>query len=69
MNEKLMTVSELAEWLHLSQATIYAKIKEHSIPFKHVGKRYRFSRKDIEEWIKESPVEEEIQDAPEAKSL
>lgn len=52
MEDRLLSVSELGRWLNLSIATIYSKIKAGRIPFSKVGARYRFSKAEIETWMR-----------------
>ena len=63
ISEKLLTVSELSEWLNLSIKTIYRLTARKEIPFYRLGtgkKGIRFKVSEILEWLKskkEEPVE------------
>ncbi len=48
------TVEELAEYLRLSEATIYRKAKMGTIPGVQIGRSWRFRRTTIEEWIRKN---------------
>ena len=52
---KLMTVEELADYLRLSERTIYRLLKEGYIPGIKVGARWRFNQEVIDWWS--NPVE------------
>lgn len=50
--EKLLTVEDLAEYLHVPVATIYAwRYRRQGPPGFRVGRHLRYRRADIEEWI------------------
>ncbi len=50
--KKLLTVRELAEYLGLSEITIYRKVKAGEIPAKKIGGSWRFPKDLIDEWLK-----------------
>jgi excisionase family DNA binding protein len=47
----VLTVSELADYLRVHQATIYRLLKMRKLPAFRVGSDWRFDRKTIDEWI------------------
>lgn len=57
-NNDTMTVSEVAEMLRKSKATIYAWTSNNKIPFEKAGNTLLFSRKKITEWLKENSKDE-----------
>ena len=48
---EIMTVPEVAEYLHAHPATIYKLIRKRAISAFRVGSDWRFQRFDLEEWI------------------
>ena len=48
---KLLNVHECAELLQVTERTIYTLIKDKKIPFKRIGRVYRFKPSDIEAWL------------------
>ena len=48
---KIMTVRELASYLHVHPATIYRLLKERKIPAFHVGSDWRFNAEAIDRWV------------------
>ncbi len=50
--DELMTVDELASYLHFSKKTIYNMVKEKTLPVIRIGERMRFSRSEIDEILK-----------------
>lgn len=53
---RLMVVSELAEYLHVHQGTIYRLIKRRKLPAIRVGSDWRFSVAQIDKWIADKSV-------------
>jgi excisionase family DNA binding protein len=49
----LITITEAAKFLNCSIPTIYAKTSKRAIPFHKQGKRVYFSRRELEQWVKE----------------
>ena len=47
----IMTVAELALYLRLHEQTVYKMAKEGRVPAYKVGNRWRFLRRDIDEWL------------------
>jgi excisionase family DNA binding protein len=52
--DKLLTLKELCEWLTVEPVWVYRQTREKSIPYIKVGKYLRFSKPDIEKWIREN---------------
>lgn len=49
----LMTIAEAAKFLNCSVPTIYTKTSKRTIPHHKQGKRVYFSRRELEQWVKE----------------
>jgi len=49
---KLLTTKELAEYLKLTEVTIYKYAKEGKIPGIKVGSRWRFNKDQINELLR-----------------
>ena len=47
MDEKLLTVGELAETFGLSRETIYRRIRDGSVPYHEIGGAYRFLLSEV----------------------
>jgi excisionase family DNA binding protein len=47
---RILTVSELAEYLHIHKATVYRMLGERKLPGFRVGSEWRFSTDAIERW-------------------
>lgn len=51
MTDILMTVPEVAAFLKLSEASVYAKVAEGSMPHYKLGGAIRFSMEQIEHYL------------------
>jgi nitrogen PTS system EIIA component len=50
--ERLLTIEEVAGFLHMNPMTVYAWVREGKIPAFKIGKVWRFRKTDIESWLK-----------------
>lgn len=55
--QEILTIKELAEHLKLNERTIYRLASAKKIPAFKVGGSWRFSRTDIDVWIKRQSME------------
>ncbi len=53
---ELMTLDELANYLRVTQRTIYRLLKRGSIPAMKVGQRWRFDKTLINKWLSQKVV-------------
>lgn len=53
MEEKLLTIEELCEWLQIGRATAWRWRKE-GLPSIQYGKTVRFDKAEVLEWLKEN---------------
>jgi len=51
---EIMTVREVASYLHLSQATVYQMARNGQIPVARIGRTWRFTKDSINRWISNS---------------
>ncbi len=51
---EILTIKEVAEYLKVTERTIYRLAGAKKIPAFKVGGTWRFSRADIDEWIRRS---------------
>lgn len=52
----VMTMDELAEYLKISKSTLYKLAQENKLPGQKIGKRWRFHKDAVDDWLKTSPV-------------
>ena len=53
MEDRWMTVQEVADYLHVSHDLIYRLAQKNEIPASKVGGRWRFKREFIDRWMAE----------------
>ncbi len=58
MNKRLININELSEYIGLSTSTIYSWVSQRRIPFVKCGRLTKFDLERINNWIKESSVQE-----------
>jgi excisionase family DNA binding protein len=51
MTEEILTIREVAEYLKVTEKTVYGLAQKHQIPGFKVGGQWRFRREDINAWI------------------
>jgi len=47
---KVLTVGELAEYLHVHRSTVYRLLKRRQLPSFKIGSDWRFNVEAIDEW-------------------
>ena len=50
----VMTISDLAQYLQVSKASLYKLVQSGKVPGQKVGKHWRFHRESVDEWLKRS---------------
>ena len=51
-----MTIKELAQYLDLSEGTIYKKVSNNEIPYAKLNNLLRFPKWAIDQWVSENTV-------------
>lgn len=51
MNDEILTLKEVAEYLKLAEKTAYRLVAEGKLPGFKVGGSWRFKRQELEAWI------------------
>jgi excisionase family DNA binding protein len=51
--EQLWTIAEVAEYLRVSERTVKSRIADAGLPTLRFGGTVRFSRADIDAWLRE----------------
>ena len=46
----VLTVGELADYLHISRGTLYSLLKRNELPAFKVGHHWRFTMEEIDRW-------------------
>ena len=53
---KFMTVEEVANYLRVTEKTIYRLLRQGKIPATKVGNQWRFDTNSIDEWLQRNSV-------------
>ncbi len=53
MPEDILTIKEVADYLKVTERTLYRLAQEGKIPAFKVGGSWRFRRNDLDQWIRE----------------
>lgn len=53
--EDIMTIEALAAYLQISKSTLYKLVQDGRLPGQKVGKRWRFHKEAIDQWLKQHP--------------
>jgi len=53
---QLMTVGEVADYLHVAERTVYRLLKRGSLPAAKVGRGWRFEKASIDNWLQQNSV-------------
>ena len=51
MQDKWMTVKDVAEYLQLSMDMVYKMAQHGKIPASKIGTQWRFKREEVDEWV------------------
>ena len=50
--ERMLTVTDVCQYLSVTNETVYSWIKKSDIPALRVGKRWLFNKSELDQWIK-----------------
>jgi excisionase family DNA binding protein len=54
MQETLMTIEQVAEYLRVDKFTVYRLVTQKKIPAFKVGSQWRFKQDLIEDWLRKN---------------
>jgi len=64
MNDEILTIKEVADYLKVNERTIYRLAASKKIPAFKVGNAWRFRLSEIDEWISDQSSQgKELRDA------
>ncbi len=52
LDERWLSVDEIAEYLGVSKDTVYGWINSRAMPAHRAGRLWKFKRDDIDNWVK-----------------
>jgi excisionase family DNA binding protein len=53
--DTVLTIKEVSDYLRLAESTIYKLAKEGELPGRKVGGAWRFSKRGLDDWLRERP--------------
>jgi excisionase family DNA binding protein len=60
MNNEILTLKEVAEYLKLAEKTAYRLAADGKLPGFKVGGSWRFKQSDIENWIEKNKTSQKL---------
>ena len=54
-SDDILSIEQLATYLKISRSTLYKLVRGGRLPGQKVGKRWRFHKDAIDEWLKQHP--------------
>lgn len=60
MDDKILTIPQVSQYLQVSKAKIYAMVQRGEIPYIRLNKNVRISEKDLIRWLQKQTVKHEI---------
>lgn len=64
MNNEIMTIKQLAEYLKLNYQTVYKKAQKREIPGSKIGRGWRFQKIVIDRWLSEELAVRKVKESP-----
>lgn len=61
LSTEVMTIDELSAYLKISKSTLYKLAQNGGLPGQKVGKRWRFHKKAIDDWLRQHPEQSRSQ--------
>ncbi len=52
-NAEIMNIEQLAQYLDISRSTLYKLAQDGKLPGQKVGRRWRFHKDAIDDWLKQ----------------
>ena len=54
-SDNILTIDTLAEYLKISKSALYKLVQNGRLPGQKVGKRWRFHKGAIDDWLRQHP--------------
>ncbi|MCE5200795.1 MAG: helix-turn-helix domain-containing protein [Armatimonadota bacterium] len=62
MEDRWLSVDEIAVYLGITRDTIYRWIDSKNIPVHRLGRRWKFRKDEVDEWVKSGGADDRKQD-------
>lgn len=60
MDDKILTIPQVSDYLQVSKAKIYLMVQKGEIPYIRLNKNVRIWEKDLMRWLQKQTVKNEI---------
>lgn len=68
MEDRWLSVDEIAVYLGITRDTIYRWIDSKNIPVHRLGRRWKFRKEEVDDWVKSGGADDRCsQDKPETE--
>jgi excisionase family DNA binding protein len=54
MEDRWLSVDEIADYLGIKRDTVYKWISERQLPGHKIGRLWKFGKKEVDDWVKSS---------------
>jgi excisionase family DNA binding protein len=63
LNERMLTIPDVATFLKIPQSSVYKLIHESGLPAHRVGKHYRLVQGEVDTWLRKEDLDQELETA------
>jgi excisionase family DNA binding protein len=56
MDDRLLSVDEVAQFLGVKRDTVYKLISRRGLPGRKVGRLWKFRRQEVDDWVNAQPA-------------
>jgi excisionase family DNA binding protein len=67
MDDRWLSVAEIAEYLGVSKDTIYTWIDARGMPAHRLGRLWKFRREEVDRWVKSGSASDQQDDTDEGR--
>ena len=68
MEDRWLSVDEIAAYLGIKRDTVYKWIAEKQMPAHKVGRLWKFRKEEVDEWVKSGGADDTKEDQEQRKS-
>ena len=69
MEDRWLSVDEIAAYLGVKRDTVYRWISERNLPGHKIGRLWKFRKEEIDEWVKSGGADDAKEDQDQRKWL
>jgi excisionase family DNA binding protein len=61
MEDRWLSVEEIAQYLGISKDTVYTWISSKKMPAQKIGRLWKFKKDEVDEWVRKGGATEKIE--------